>query len=210
MLKTCQRGLHQYEGRRCQECARVTAAAYSKAHLEQGRARAAKWREAHPGHDAASAARYRANHPERVKASKAKYRQSEHGRAREAAYRKTDAHQKSDAAYRKTDACRKSHDVWQKKNPEKRCEAAGRRRARKRNATTEPVTKQHLALLLEAQDGACRYCRNPLDGEKHLEHRVPLARGGAHAPHNVCWSCPSCNLRKGTMTEAEFLAGRAA
>jgi 5-methylcytosine-specific restriction endonuclease McrA len=83
------------------------------------------------------------------------------------------------------------------------------RRARKRgtaNHLNEPVTAKHLAMLLEAQDACCRYCRRPLDGERHLEHRVPLARGGAHAPSNLCWSCPPCNLSKGTRTEAEFLA----
>jgi hypothetical protein len=91
-------------------------------------------------------------------------------------------------------------------NPHNWKEAARRRRGILQGARIEPVTAAHLRLLLEAQDGACRYCRAPLGKDKHLDHLIPLARGGPHAPSNVCWACPACNLRKHTRTEAEFLA----
>lgn len=62
-----------------------------------------------------------------------------------------------------------------------------------------------LERLLFEQKGRCFYCSTPLSAERHLEHKVPLARGGAHALENVCWSCPPCNLRKSTKTAQEFL-----
>jgi len=69
-----------------------------------------------------------------------------------------------------------------------------------------PITRAHMLLLREAQGDACRYCRTPLvKGATHLDHRTPLARGGAHEPANVCLACASCNLKKHAMTEAEFL-----
>jgi 5-methylcytosine-specific restriction endonuclease McrA len=84
-------------------------------------------------------------------------------------------------------------------------EYASRRRARMRGVMAEPITRTHLTLLLEAQEGRCRYCRRQLQRDMQLDHRTPLARGGAHAPSNVCRSCPPCNRRKRTKTEAEFL-----
>lgn len=43
-------------------------------------------------------------------------------------------------------------------------------------------------------------------GQDHLEHRIPLCRGGSHEHNNLAVSCPSCNLRKGKMTDDEYLA----
>lgn len=80
------------------------------------------------------------------------------------------------------------------------------RQARLRKARVEHVSREHLRLLFAAQDGCCRYCRRPLIGEKHLDHRQPLSRGGAHAPDNLCWACPDCNRRKSAKPEREFLA----
>jgi 5-methylcytosine-specific restriction endonuclease McrA len=38
---------------------------------------------------------------------------------------------------------------------------------------------------------------------------LPVSRGGTHARENLCCACPTCNLRKGTRTEEEFLKGMA-
>jgi len=52
-------------------------------------------------------------------------------------------------------------------------------------------------------DHRCYYC-----GAKGLklqiEHRVPLARGGANDLDNIIPACAPCNLRKGTLTDEEF------
>ncbi len=66
------------------------------------------------------------------------------------------------------------------------------------------VTSNDVAEMLAEQDGRCHYCQEPLDGKFHLEHKTPLARGGRHDRDNVCLSCPTCNLRKGDRTEAEY------
>ncbi len=95
--------------------------------------------------------------------------------------------------------------AWQRRNPFRVKLIEAIRRAREADAFVQEVTTEHLQLLLEAQDGKCRYCKEPLT-KKHLEHRIPLSRGGTHQPSNVCWSCPSCNQRKYNKTEAEFLS----
>ncbi len=51
----------------------------------------------------------------------------------------------------------------------------------------------------------CIYCLRPIQEGYHLEHRLPLIRGGKNAKGNLAVSCPSCNLRKGILTDAEFM-----
>ena len=51
----------------------------------------------------------------------------------------------------------------------------------------------------------CVYCKEPIQGKYHLEHKIPLVRGGMNEKDNLAISCPSCNLHKGTMTDKEFM-----
>ena len=47
--------------------------------------------------------------------------------------------------------------------------------------------------------GRCEYCRmhqSLQGGTFHLEHIVPLSRGGASTEGNLALACPGCNLRK--------------
>jgi hypothetical protein len=48
-------------------------------------------------------------------------------------------------------------------------------------------------------NGVCQYCAEAVDRkEMTYDHIVPRARGGKHTWQNVCLSCRSCNLRKGS------------
>lgn len=38
----------------------------------------------------------------------------------------------------------------------------------------------------------------------HIEHKIPLSRGGLHAIENLDISCQSCNCSKNTKTVEEF------
>jgi hypothetical protein len=51
-----------------------------------------------------------------------------------------------------------------------------------------------------ARDGfKCRYCgSSPDDGAKlHVDHIVPVSRGGSDEESNLCAACSDCNLGKG-------------
>jgi hypothetical protein len=53
--------------------------------------------------------------------------------------------------------------------------------------------------------GRCEYCRmhQALQGATfHLEHVMPLSRGGHSQLDNLAWACPSCNLRKANRIDA--------
>lgn len=84
---------------------------------------------------------------------------------------------------------------WSKANPSKVREQERRRRARKLGAcgshTADDVRAQY-----ESQRGLCWWCGKPVGKRFHIDHRIPLSRGGSDAPDNLCISCPSCNLSK--------------
>lgn len=42
----------------------------------------------------------------------------------------------------------------------------------------------------------CRYC-GAFTIKGHVDHIIPLSKGGTDDLNNLAWSCPSCNLRKG-------------
>ena len=41
----------------------------------------------------------------------------------------------------------------------------------------------------------CFYCKCELE-QMHIDHFVPLAKGGEHKANNLVASCPTCNLKK--------------
>ncbi|HSW95510.1 MAG TPA: HNH endonuclease [Patescibacteria group bacterium] len=79
-------------------------------------------------------------------------------------------------------------------------------RAGARGSCNPPVRTRTWSrlLLVTTFGGQCAYCARgaPL----HADHRIPLARGGSNSIDNIVPACSSCNLRKGTLTEAEFRA----
>lgn len=48
----------------------------------------------------------------------------------------------------------------------------------------------------EAQGGRCAYCSTPLSKGYHIDHVVPLSRGGSNKPDNLVATCPTCNISK--------------
>lgn len=51
----------------------------------------------------------------------------------------------------------------------------------------------------------CYLCENPISfGKDHLEHKIPLSRGGDNKYNNLAIACQKCNLKKFTKTEEEY------
>jgi len=87
-----------------------------------------------------------------------------------------------------------------------------RYRAHKLNASdgtlpqlvTYPLIEE-LQELLTRQDNKCNNCKCDITKEKHLDHHIPLSKGGAHSIGNVVWLCPKCNLSKSNKVPTELL-----
>lgn len=70
------------------------------------------------------------------------------------------------------------------------------RRARKNGAFVEQVDP---AVVFERDRGICGICTKPIDppDKWHVDHVVPLAKGGAHSYHNTQPAHAFCNISKG-------------
>ena len=66
-------------------------------------------------------------------------------------------------------------------------------------------TAADVLVQYERQEGKCYYCHVALE-KYHVEHRVPVSRGGSNGPENLVCACATCNWRKHVRTDVEFLA----
>jgi len=75
-----------------------------------------------------------------------------------------------------------------------------KRRAKILSSEDGSITRCTLDTLLKKQCNLCYYCGCTLDNNIprsiHLDHYIPLSKGGTHTLSNVVWSCASCNLKK--------------
>jgi len=68
------------------------------------------------------------------------------------------------------------------------------RRARKHDRFVEHVDPM---VVYARDEGLCGICGTTVYGEFHVDHRIPLAKGGEHSYANVQVAHPTCNLTKG-------------
>ncbi|MGG7572565.1 HNH endonuclease [Streptomyces sirii] len=161
--------------------ARERNAKYRKANPDKIRERAAAYYVNNAEAVKARAARFREENPERVRATKALYYQEHHAAIQE--YRRQNA-----------DRIRENRARSYRENPVLALLRSARYRARKRAARVEPFTTAELYVAWEdAGMYACVACGAPWE---HVDHIVPLARGGAHSIDNLQPLCAACNLSK--------------
>lgn len=84
---------------------------------------------------------------------------------------------------------------WAKSNPEKIRRKSSRRRAFEMQAKGQ-FTPADIKKLYINQRGRCWYCQTELGDDYHIDHRIPLSRGGSNDPSNLVLACPPCNLSK--------------
>ncbi len=96
--------------------------------------------------------------------------------------------------------------AWRKANPEAQKSKNLRRRARVANAEGT-----HNAADIQAQykrqKAHCFYCEAKLGKSYHVDHIVPLSRGGSNWPDNIVCACASCNTSKGDKLLHEWERG---
>ena len=96
--------------------------------------------------------------------------------------------------------------AWKKANPDRVDFSNRTRRARKNGAegthTTADVQAQY-----ERQKGRCFWCGEKVGDTYHVDHIVPLARGGSNWPENLVIACPHCNTSRGTKLPHEWPEG---
>ncbi|WP_175952874.1 HNH endonuclease signature motif containing protein [Burkholderia sp. BCC0405] len=106
----------------------------------------------------------------------------------------------------KGDLIRRRHSEWKRANLDKIREYNNRRRAMLVAAEGSHTADDALEILAAQQ----YKCANTLCAadlrvtKRHLDHKVPLVRGGSNGRENLQWLCASCNLSKWAMTDEEW------
>ena len=79
---------------------------------------------------------------------------------------------------------------------------------RKKLINSENIHQIEIINLLNINNNQCFYCKIFVKRgiNLHLDHKVPLSRGGNHCIDNLVPACAYCNLCKGTKTSEEFLS----
>ena len=90
--------------------------------------------------------------------------------------------------------------AYRAKNPEKVREWTQRRD----NGMTGRLPRGTVSNLYRSQKGCCVYCHESLKRGYHVDHIMPIIRGGKHEPLNIQLLCPTCNLTKSARHPIDF------
>lgn len=72
------------------------------------------------------------------------------------------------------------------------------------------LTYRHICDIFEQQHGRCFYCGRDVEEYYHIDHLVPLSKGGPNIPENIAIACGHCNGMKRDRSLREFFGMRIA
>lgn len=76
-------------------------------------------------------------------------------------------------------------------------QAAHQRRKAKLRGASGSHTAEDILAIAKSQKYRCAYCRIKItSADWHVDHIIPVSRGGSDDPKNLQLTCASCNLRK--------------
>lgn len=91
---------------------------------------------------------------------------------------------------------------WAKENVLAARNKGHRYRVRKRNNTIHSFTKQQLIQRISVFGFMCAYCGGNFD---HIDHVIPISKGGPHCLANLRPACKKCNQEKHNKSLNEWL-----
>lgn len=174
----------------CKVCARKKSADWLAANPERNKANCRRRYYEAPE----KRAEYTATHTEQIADTKRNWRRNNPDKVKK---HKSDSQKRNRAS---ANARVKRH---YQKYPERALEHVHARRARKLSNGGR-YTAADIDLQLRSQRGLCWWCNAPLIGGYHIDHRIPLSRGGSNNPENLCLTCPTCNLSKNNKLPHEW------
>lgn len=81
-----------------------------------------------------------------------------------------------------------------------------KRRVLKKNADLNyKIDNLVIEQIINKYNGKCAYCGQECKEHFHIDHKIPLSRGGDNNFDNLALSCPHCNLSKNDKTDIEYI-----
>lgn len=173
---------------------RERARQYRQANLEKVRERERQYRQNNPEKVHKRNRLYQQNNPEKVREYERQYRQDNAGKIKERHRQYQQAHAEEIKGRRRQ---------YYQANPEKMRIHRRNRRARLREVEGAHTAADILAQL-KRQKNTCYYCHCKLTDGYHVDHVIPLSRGGSNGPENLVIACPTCNLSKHDKLPSEW------
>lgn len=111
-----------------------------------------------------------------------------------------------DIEYRKNnyEKCLNKAIKWRKENPEKRKTILINYSAKRRSKEKEGDSFKKINQWLTSQVKICYWCGLDCKDNYHVDHYVPLAKGGKHITSNLVIACAKCNLTKNAKDPYDF------
>jgi 5-methylcytosine-specific restriction endonuclease McrA len=132
----------------------------------------------------------------------------EQKRAYDAAYnaaRKSHNCARSKARYQANPAAAKEYvRLWQQANPERVRAYKANTKAQRRAVERSGLTGRELLAWKRTQDKVCHWCGKKCAKRFHVDHYVPLSKGGLHVIENLVIACVTCNLGKHAKDPFDF------
>ena len=69
--------------------------------------------------------------------------------------------------------------------------------------STGIVTPKDIENQYQRQDGRCYWCSKLVENRYHIDHVIPISKGGINTPDNIVISCPFCNGSKNNLLPYE-------
>jgi len=90
-----------------------------------------------------------------------------------------------------------------RRNPE-RVRVVQRNRYARQMGAEGHHTAQDIEILYKAQKGRCYWCDKRVGKDYHVDHVIPLSRGGTNWPSNLVIACAYCNCSRGNKLPHEW------
>jgi 5-methylcytosine-specific restriction endonuclease McrA len=179
----------------CKECERERVHRYYVEHPGKKAESDRRWRDEHPEEAREKNRRYRAEHLDEERERRGRY-QAKHPE------KKTECQRRYRA--RHSEELREASRRYHAERPVETRAYHHRRRALEASAPGTH-TAADIRIQISAQTDKkgvvrCWWCGCDIGDAYHIDHRVPLSKGGSNAPDNLVIACPTCNLSKSDKT----------
>lgn len=132
----------------------------------------------------------------------------EYYRDKKREYREKDEHKirtyRREYYLKNVDQEKEAAKLWAGSNRLKRRISESSRRAAKRRSSGK-YGKEDVEALLSLQKWKCACCKGKVGKIFHIDHVMPLSKGGSNSKDNLQILCPTCNMQKKDKHPVKFM-----